>query len=174
MDIILILRFAEKLLALLGALLCVYLGYRLFVKGVSGEASLKAEHNKFKVQLLNAAPGIFFALFGMAILGLSVWRQTNLFVAEPTHAAVENVSWQEVPAQSDAKALRQALEDAGFVIGPPLKARESGLIIKDLEDGKYRLLYFAGHGHSTEKTDSQIPETDEFETDKQPDDVSRH
>jgi hypothetical protein len=51
------------------------LGYLLFVKGLSGEASLIVEYDKAKIQLFNALPGIFFALFGGGIL-IAALRQS--------------------------------------------------------------------------------------------------
>jgi hypothetical protein len=45
--------------------MAVYLGYRLFVLGVTGQASLSIESDTVSGQLLNAAPGLFFALGGI-------------------------------------------------------------------------------------------------------------
>ncbi len=39
----------------------IYLGYKLFVLGVSGEASLVVNAKDFGGQLINAAPGLFRA-----------------------------------------------------------------------------------------------------------------
>jgi|GEM_PF-1643585 len=62
---------------LLGGLLC-WLGYKLFEIGVSGKASLIAERGKLKFQLVNASPGLFFALFGSFLI-LSGITQTTKF-----------------------------------------------------------------------------------------------
>ena len=58
----LILYFTFKILAVMVSGLSIWLGYRLFVLGVSGEASLKVDAQDVSGQLLNAAPGLFFAL----------------------------------------------------------------------------------------------------------------
>ena len=70
----LILYFAFKILAVLVSGLSIWLGYRLFVLGVSGEASLKVNAQDVSGQLLNAAPGLFFALGGIIALIVIVWK----------------------------------------------------------------------------------------------------
>lgn len=74
MEQILIIRGVERILIVLAATLCIYLGYLLFIKGVSGQASLKAQVDRSKLQVVNAAPGIFFAIFGAAILCVMVFH----------------------------------------------------------------------------------------------------
>lgn len=61
---------------LLGGLLC-WLGYKLFEIGVSGKASLIAERGKLKFQLINASPGIFFALFGSLLIFSGITQTTR-------------------------------------------------------------------------------------------------
>lgn len=63
-----------RILATLAGAFCVYLGYKLFVLGVSGQASLIVESKTTKGQLINASPGIFFALFGMALIAVVIWK----------------------------------------------------------------------------------------------------
>ncbi len=76
-EIIKLARSLEVIIAMfIGAFTC-WLGYRLFEKGVSGKASLSAEHKKIKFQLLNASPGIFFALFGSVLVLISVSQKTS-------------------------------------------------------------------------------------------------
>ena len=61
---------------LLGGLLC-WLGYKLFEIGVSGKASLIAERGKLKFQLVNASPGLFFALFGSFLIFSGITQTTK-------------------------------------------------------------------------------------------------
>lgn len=68
------LYFCTKISVVLGGLLPVWLGYRLFVLGVTGKASLIIETKNLGGQLVNAAPGLFFALFGAIILWRAVSR----------------------------------------------------------------------------------------------------
>lgn len=52
----------------------IYLGYKLFVLGVTGEASLVVDSPTIGGQLLNAAPGLFFAVGGIVALIVIVWK----------------------------------------------------------------------------------------------------
>ncbi|NWO06597.1 MAG: hypothetical protein HLX50_13185 [Alteromonadaceae bacterium] len=70
----LILYFAFKILAIAMSGLSIWLGYKLFVLGVSGEASLKVDAKGVSGQLLNAAPGLFFAVGGIIALIVIVWK----------------------------------------------------------------------------------------------------
>ncbi len=156
------LRFVEKLLALAGGILCVYLGYRLFIKGVSGEASLKVEHDKSKLQLLNSAPGIFFALFGMVLLGLVVWRQTNVFVLEPVSANVEIDQLTPLPStESELDAIRQAYEKVGHVAGPQLSIEKANSLMNKVKKGEYRIIHIASHGYFVGKSKTETEENHE-------------
>jgi hypothetical protein len=65
---------AYKLTSLLVGVLCIYLGYRLFASGVYSEASLKAANGVASLTLDNAAPGIFFALFGAVVIALTIYK----------------------------------------------------------------------------------------------------
>lgn len=64
-----------KLVSLLVGLFSIYLGYRLFVKGVWGNSgNLDAEFKGNRLTLKNAAPGTFFALFGVVIISFTLWK----------------------------------------------------------------------------------------------------
>ena len=65
--------YTHRIIAIFAGLFCTYLGYKLFVLGVNGQASLIVENKTTKAQLINASPGIFFALFGMALIAFVVW-----------------------------------------------------------------------------------------------------
>ena len=58
----------------------IYLGYKLFILGVTGEASLSIESDKVTGQLINAAPGLFFALGGISSLIISIWKGVKIDV----------------------------------------------------------------------------------------------
>lgn len=68
--------------------MAIYLGYRLFVFGVTGEASLSIESEKLGGQLINAAPGLFFAIGGLVSLIISVWRGVNVQTEGATLATI--------------------------------------------------------------------------------------
>jgi len=75
MEQLLIMRGLERLIIQAGAIVLVVVGALLFKWGISGAASLSAEGRGIRFSLLNAAPGLFFALFGMAVMGVGTWRQ---------------------------------------------------------------------------------------------------
>jgi len=52
----------------------IYLGYRLFILGVTGQASLRVQSATVSSQLLNAAPGLFFAIGGIVIVLVAIWK----------------------------------------------------------------------------------------------------
>jgi hypothetical protein len=101
------LRGIERVLIVLAGMLCIYLGYLLFVKGVSGKASLRVEFNKSKLQLANAMPGIFFALFGASILIFTIRQAVRLDLAIPSSS--QQATPQFSALQKDAEELRKVL-----------------------------------------------------------------
>lgn len=56
----------------------IYLGYKLFVLGVTGKASLVLEAKELSGQLINAAPGLFFAVGGLIALCILAFKDINL------------------------------------------------------------------------------------------------
>ena len=63
-----VLNFLFKLIVVLVAGFFVYLGYDLFIRGVTGEASLVSNAQDVGAQLINAAPGLFLAVGGFVIV----------------------------------------------------------------------------------------------------------
>ncbi len=60
-----------RLAVIAAGIVCVVLGYRLFLRGVSGGGegtSAEAKAGSFELSLSNAAPGTCFALFGAALI----------------------------------------------------------------------------------------------------------
>lgn len=60
--------YAFKIATVLVAGGAIYLGYRLFIKGVTGQASIVVNSPEIGGQLLNAAPGLIIAVCGIAAL----------------------------------------------------------------------------------------------------------
>jgi hypothetical protein len=54
--------------------LAIWLGYKLFLAGVGGTASLAIDAKDLKGQLVNAAPGVFFAVGGVVIVVAAIWK----------------------------------------------------------------------------------------------------
>ena len=52
-----------------------YMGYRLFVSGIWGDAgTFSAKHADNKLVLKNAAPGTFFAMFGAIVVVVTLFK----------------------------------------------------------------------------------------------------
>jgi hypothetical protein len=67
--------FLYKIVSLLVGLAFAYMGYRLFMSSVWGQAGeLDAQFGKNKILLKKAAPGTFFALFGAVVVALTIWK----------------------------------------------------------------------------------------------------
>jgi hypothetical protein len=76
-NLLVVLYFLSKLVPMAIAAAAIYLGYELFVLGVTGQASIVVSAKSIRGQLLNAAPGLFFALGGIAALIVSVWKGSS-------------------------------------------------------------------------------------------------
>jgi tetratricopeptide (TPR) repeat protein len=63
------------LLGMVAGFTSIYLGYKLFLKGIDGSASFEGEIKKVKLSLRNAAPGLFFALFGASVIVAGIYKQ---------------------------------------------------------------------------------------------------
>lgn len=74
----LILYFVFKFFLVAVSGLSIWLGYHLFVLGVSGEASIIVDAKGFGGQLLNAAPGLFFAVGGVIALIVIAWKEVEV------------------------------------------------------------------------------------------------
>jgi hypothetical protein len=70
----LVLYYSFKVIPMIIGAMAIYLGYRLFILGVTGQASLSVESKTVSGQLLNAAPGLFFALGGILANVIAVWK----------------------------------------------------------------------------------------------------
>lgn len=79
-----------RFLSLIIGGISIYLGYLLFIKGVTGEASLVVNATQLKGQLLNAAPGLFFALSGVAIIFFALFKKEEIRIVEKTKKSSES------------------------------------------------------------------------------------
>ena len=76
--------YAFKALPMLISGGAIYLGYDLFIRGVTGEASLSIQSDTVSGQLINAAPGVFFAVGGFAALIVSIWKGVEFSITSST------------------------------------------------------------------------------------------
>jgi hypothetical protein len=78
-----ILYYSFKVLPMLIGAFAIWLGYKLFILGVTGQASLSVESQTVSGQLLNAAPGLFFAVGGIVAVIVSVWKGVSIDFETP-------------------------------------------------------------------------------------------
>jgi hypothetical protein len=70
---------AYKIASLLVGFGFGYMGYRLFLAGIGAPAAeLEAAAGERKLKLSQAAPGIFFALFGAAVVAATIHKGLNV------------------------------------------------------------------------------------------------
>ena len=94
------LYFIFKVVPMLLAGVAIYLGYRLFILGVTGQASLSVNSKDVSGQLLNAAPGLFFAIGGFVVIVVTVWKGVNINFGGPGSPAVVVESERAIAAAS--------------------------------------------------------------------------
>lgn len=70
--------FIFKIISLAMAGLAIWLGYKLFLLGVSGEASIVVNASGIGGHLANAAPGLFFAVGGIIALIVIVCKGVDV------------------------------------------------------------------------------------------------
>jgi len=64
-----------KITSLIVGVVFGYMGYRLFISGILGDAGqLEAANGDKKLTLKKAAPGTFFALFGAIIVSITLYK----------------------------------------------------------------------------------------------------
>jgi len=56
------------ILTTLAAIMCIFLGWRLYFENVRALSRLEAGAGNYKLTLQSSAPGVFFVLFGVALL----------------------------------------------------------------------------------------------------------
>src|SRR5262249_37597658 len=61
-------RCAERLLIAIGGILALYFGYHLFLSRILRGQDAEIQKGDLKIRLMKAGPGVFFALFGSAIM----------------------------------------------------------------------------------------------------------
>lgn len=77
-NLVALMYFIFKTVPVLVSGMAIYLGYRLFILGVTGEASLSVKMETVSGQLLNGAPGLFFAVGGIVALVIIVSKGVEI------------------------------------------------------------------------------------------------
>jgi hypothetical protein len=122
--LVVILRGAERILVDLGGALAVYLGYQLFLRMPSRERG----EGKFElpggisIYVSRVGPGVFFSLFGAAILGLSlvhgVSQDSTRSIAAGTPAA--GVTSGELAAAAPGAVVESTHYAGAAAAAPPV------------------------------------------------------
>lgn len=79
MESIIVFRAIERIIAIAVGAMCIYLGYRLFSRipeEKQGEAKIKFPGD-VSIYIARVGPGVFFALFGAVIIGLSFYLKVE-------------------------------------------------------------------------------------------------
>ncbi|MCK4486359.1 MAG: hypothetical protein KAU38_06275 [Desulfobacterales bacterium] len=84
-NIVIAMYFFLKALPMLLSGITIYLGYSLFVLGVTGKASISIHSETIEGQLINAAPGLFFAIGGLISLIISIWKGVKVEFSGANH-----------------------------------------------------------------------------------------
>ncbi len=79
-DLAVTLHYVFMIIPYLVAGFTIWLGYHLFILGVTGEASLVVNTVTVKGQLLNAAPGLFFVLAGIIVIVVRIRTDVDIHI----------------------------------------------------------------------------------------------
>jgi hypothetical protein len=101
--LLLVLYYTFKLIPMIVGGVSIYLGYRLFILGVTGQASLSVNSQTVSGQLLHAAPGLFFAVGGLVANIVAVWKGAQFSIEN------DDTSHNQYANQPGKAGLRTAL-----------------------------------------------------------------
>jgi hypothetical protein len=94
-----------KICSLLVGLALCYLGYRLFVLGISSPSGdLDAGGANYKLALKGTAPGIFLGLFGTIVIAVTPWK---------------GLEFTDLASQSQLQALESKIRNNPLPAKPP-------------------------------------------------------
>ncbi len=127
MESIITFRALERILAIIIGGVCVYLGYRLFLRipeQKEGEATIKFPGD-LSVYIARVGPGVFFALFGAAIVAVSLYQGVIYLHQTPIGA-----SPVEAAPGADSVPARPGIEFFGG-FNPPRSHNDFELIDRD-------------------------------------------
>lgn len=104
-------RVIERFLVIFGAIISIFLGYKLFISGVVNDQSATGEFRSFRISFAQVGPGVFFGLFGTVIFGYSLASPVTFNLQE--NGARQIVSFAEGSQDSAVELIKalNALED---------------------------------------------------------------
>lgn len=71
-NLVIFLHFLLKIVPFAIAAFTLYLGYDLYLRGVTGQASLAVDPTTLEGQLINAVPGLLLGIGGFIVLVVSI------------------------------------------------------------------------------------------------------
>jgi hypothetical protein len=108
----------------------IVMGYRLFRLGVFERAGeLKATWGERSLLLKAAAPGTFFALFGSAIIAVTVWKGFTVETSRPLENSPIGFR-SSVDGRKDSPEFQNAIQAAAA--GRPLSDEQKALLASTL------------------------------------------
>lgn len=119
-------RGAERLIISFGAILAIFLGYKLFRIVAAGEGSAEGGFKGLTVKFERLAPGVFFALFGSAVLAWNLSHPVTYGViaspvgnsAAPAGDTKDGWMWANSgSAQTEGEENSRYLLAVGHVLG---------------------------------------------------------
>ena len=91
-----------KITSLIVGLALAYMGYRLFMAGIWGNAGdLEAKYGNQRLVIKAAAPGTFFALFGTIVLAFTIWKGLELRKIEVRGGNEDNIKGKIADLEED-------------------------------------------------------------------------
>jgi hypothetical protein len=153
-DTLIVLRLAERIVAVVIGGVAIFLGYRLFLRTPlrnTSSGDFKLPLNT-RVVLTRVGPGVFFALFGTAIVWASFYRQID-FREGPQNAAIVQGAgrrfigagdqitdtWRD-SARAELRKHIAVLNTAELQINPGLSAFERSRLISGIDQAKLALM----------------------------------
>jgi len=100
-NLVLVLHYLFKITCVAAGFGTVYLGYHLFILGVTGKASLSLQTDEVRFQLLNAAPGLFFAIGGVCIVVCAIRKGAQISSRPSKHGIILAANESQRPCPTD-------------------------------------------------------------------------
>ena len=77
-NLMMVFTFIYKICQLLVGGFITWLGYTLFIKGITGQVSIVVDTKGLNGQLINASPGVFLAIGGIIIIVMSIRKGLDI------------------------------------------------------------------------------------------------
>jgi hypothetical protein len=131
-----ILRMFERVLVVLGGILAIYLGYRLFrIATLEDRSAGKFNlHNILEFSVSRVGPGVFFAAFGAWVLYTSLTTRISTPVASSSATSIQSPISSKLIWDFDSAETDRNLEELKALIAklPPDEASRANSLLDSL------------------------------------------